>query len=128
MFKLIVGLISVMFANVLLGTNLAQLKDEFNKKKAILGLLKVGGIVFSILLMLGCAYCTQDIIVANINGSNANLLDAMRIIFISAITYYGTQDINKLINILKVKIEVKVESKEPTIQIPEKNIIKVGDE
>lgn len=128
MFKLIVGLISVMFANVLLGTNLAQLKDEFNKKKAILGLLKVGGIVFGILLMLGCAYCTQDIIVANINGSNANLLDAMRIIFISAITYYGTQDINKLINILKVKIEVKVESKEPTIQIPEKNIIKVGDE
>lgn len=117
-----------MLANVLLGSNLAKLKDEFNKKKAIAGLLKIGSIILAVLLMLGCAYCTQNIIVANINGSNVNLLDAMRIIFISAITYYGAQVINKLINILKVKVVVKEETKESTIQISEKNIIKVGDE
>lgn len=128
MFNLLIGLVAVMVANFLLGTNLAKLKDEFNKKKMISGLLKIGGIVLGVGAMLICAYFTQDIIVANINNQNVNLLDAMRLIFITGITFYGAQSIKKLVNILQVKVEIENKSEEQTISIPEKNIIKVEGE
>lgn len=127
MFDLLIGLVAVMVANFFLGTNLAKLKNNFDKKKMTSGLLKIGGIVLGIVSMLVCAYSTQDIIVANINSQNMNLLDAMKAIIISIITYYGAQDITKLVNIFKVKVPVKEKTEEKTISIPEKNIIKLGD-
>ena len=117
------GLVSVMIANFLLGTNLAKLKDEFNKKKMWSGLLKIGGIVLGIGAMLVCAYFTQDIMVANINGQNVNLLDVMRLIFISGITFYGAQAIKKLVNTLQVKVEVQNKTEEDAILISKDNII-----
>ena len=123
MINLLMGLVSVMIANFLLGTNLAKLKDEFNKKKMWSGLLKIGGIVLGIGAMLVCAYFTQDIMVANINGQNVNLLDAMRLIFISGITFYGAQAIKKLVNTLQVKVEVQNKTEEDAILISKDNII-----
>ena len=128
MIDLLIGLVAAMVANFLLGTNLATLKDEFDKKKMLSGLLKIGGVVLGVGAMLGCAYLTKNIMVININNQNVNLLDAMRIIFVAGITYYGAQDVSKLIKILNVKVPVAEKTKENTITISEKNIIKVGEE
>lgn len=128
MINLLIGLIASMIANILLGINLSKLKDEYDKDKMKSGLLKIGGIVLGIGAMLGCAYLTKDIMVININSQNVNLLDAMRTIFIAGITYYGAQDVSKLIKILNVKVPVADKIEENMITIPEKNIIKVGDE
>lgn len=125
MINLLIGLVAAMVANFLLGTNLATLKDEFDKKKMISGLLKIGGIVLGVMAMLVCAYCTRDIMVININSQNVNLLDAMKAIFVAGITYYGTQDISKLIKILNVKVPVAEKAKENTITISEQNIIEI---
>lgn len=127
MIKLLVGLVAVMVANFLMGTNLAKLKDEYNKEKCISGLMKIAGIVLGVLCMLICAYMTQDIIVTNINNQNVNLLDAMKLIFISAITVYSVQDIKKLIEIFKIKVDIKEKTEEKTISIPESNIIKIEE-
>ncbi len=127
MIDLLIGLVASMVANFLLGTNLATLKDEFDKKKMLSGLLKIVGIVVGVGAMLGCAYLTKDIMVVNINNQNVNLLDAMRIIFIAGITYYGAQDVSKLIKILNVKIPVAENTKENTITIPEHNIIEIEE-
>lgn len=128
MIDLLIGLVAAMVANFLLGTNLATLKDEFDKKKMLSGLLKIGGVVLGVGAMLGCAYLTKNIMVININNQNVNLLDAMRMIFVAGITYYGAQDVSKLIKILNVKVPVAEKTKENTITISEKNIIKVGEE
>lgn len=128
MINLLFGLVTAMVANFLLGTNLATLKDEFDKKKMLSGLLKIGGIVLGVGAMLGCAYLTKDIMVSNINNQNVNLLDAMEAIFIAGITYYGAQDVSKLIKILNVKVPVAEKTKENTITISEQNIIEVEEE
>ena len=128
MINLLIGLVASMVANFLLGTNLATLKDEFDKKKMLSGLLKISGVVLGVGAMLGCAYLTKDIMVININNQNVNLLDAMRMIFIAGITYYGAQDVSKLIKILNVKVPVAEKTKENTITIPEQNIIEIEEE
>lgn len=128
MINLLIGLVAAMVANFLLGTNLATLKDEFDKKKMLSGLLKIGGVVLGVGAMLGCAYLTKDIMVININNQNVNLLDAMRMIFVAGITYYGAQDVSKLIKILNVKVPVAEKTKENTITIPEQNIIEIEEE
>lgn len=127
MINLLIGLVASMIANFLLGTNLATLKDEFDKRKMISGLLKIGGIVLGVIAMLICAYYTRDIMVININSQNVNLLDAMKAIFVAGITYYGTQDVSKLIKILNVKVPVAEKTKENTITIPEENIIETEE-
>lgn len=128
MIDLLIGLVAAMVANFLLGTNLATLKNEFDKKKMLSGLLKIGGVVLGVGAMLGCAYLTKDIMVININNQNVNLLDAMEAIFIAGITYYGAQDVSKLIKILNVKVPVAEKTKENTITIPEQNIIEIEEE
>lgn len=128
MINLLIGLIASMIANILLGVNLSKLKDEYNKDKMKSGLLKIGGIVLGIGAMLGCAYLTKDIMVININSQNVNLLDAMRTIFIAGITYYGAQDVSKLIKILNVKVPVADKSDENMITISENNIIKIKED
>lgn len=128
MIDLLIGLVAAMGANFLLGTNLATLKDEFDKNKMKSGLLKIAGIVLGVVAMLGCAYLTKDIMVININSQNVNLLDAMRTIFIAGITYYGAQDVSKLIKILNVKVPVADKTEENMIIVPEQNIIEIEEE
>ena len=127
MIKLSIGLISVMIANVIMGMTLAKLKSQFNKKKCLEGLFKIGSIVISILLMYLCSYLNSDIMVASINGMNVNLMDAIELLFTAGIVYYGSQDLIKLKDILNVKTEITDVVEKSTIKIPEENIIKVGD-
>ena len=128
MIRLSIGLVSVMIANVIMGMTLAKLKSKFSKKKCLEGLVKVGSIIISILLMYLCSYLNSDIMVASINGMNVNLMDAIELLFTAGIVYYGSQDLIKLKDILQVKTEITDVAEQSTIKIPEENIIKVGEE
>ena len=126
MFGLLLGLICLMFANFLLGTNLATLKKEYDKDKMVSGIIKIGGVVLGIVFMLGSAYLTKDIIVANVNNQNVNLLDGMKYVFMAGIVFYGAQDVNKLVKILKVNVPISEKTEQETISIKKDNLLDRG--
>ena len=104
--NIVVGLIFVMVSNILLGTSLAKLKQEFSKKKLINGLVKAGLIILSISLMYGCSYLNPNIMIATINGQEVNLISGMKLIFTAGIIYYGLQSLIKLKDLLKLNINI----------------------
>lgn len=106
MIKIIIGLISVMIANVLLGVTLAKLKKEFNKEKLLNGLVKYLSIIIGVLLMYLAGYLNSDIMIANINNVEVNLMTAIEVLFISGIVYYGVQDLIKLKNLLGLSSDI----------------------
>ena len=106
MIKIIIGLVSAMLANVLLGVTLAKLKQEFKKEKLLSGLVKYLGIVLGVLLMYLTGYLNPDIIVANINGIEVNLMAGIEVLFISGIIFYGMQDLIKLKNLLGLSNDI----------------------
>jgi small basic protein len=128
MIKLSIGLVSVMVANIIMGTTLAKLKSKFSKKKCLEGLVKVGSIIISILLMYLCSYLNADIMIASINGMNVNLMDGIKLLFTAGIIYYGSQDLIKLKDILQLKTEISNLQEKPTIKVPTENIIKIETE
>ena len=127
MLNLFIGLVATMLANVLLGMTLAKLKQNFNKKKFLEGLVKVISILLGIGLMYLTSYLNPDILVANINGTNVNLIDAIKLLFMAGIVMYGSQDLTKLRDILKLKTEINDLQEESTIKIPTENIIERGE-
>lgn len=127
MLNLFIGLVSTMVANVVLGMTLAKLKQTFNKKKMLEGLVKVVSVLSGVGLMYLTSYLNPDILVANINGTNVNLIDAIKLLFMAGIIMYGSQDLIKLKDILKLKTEVLELQEESTIKIPTDNIIERGD-
>ena len=128
MIRLSIGLVSVMVANIIMGTTLAKLKSQFSKKKCLEGLVKVGSIIISILLMYLCSYLNADIMVASINGMNVNLMDGIKLLFSAGIVYYGSQDLIKLKDILQLKTEITDVVEQSTIKVPKENIIKIETE
>ena len=127
MFGLLLGLICLMFANFLLGTNLTTIKKEYDKDKMVSGIIKIGGVVLGIVFMLGSAYLTKDIIVANVNNQNVNLLDGMKYVFMAGIVFYGAQDVNKLVKILKVNVPISEKTEQETISIKKDNLLDRGE-
>ena len=107
MWNLILGLIAVMGANIALGSSLAKLKEEFSKENLKRGLMKALMIISGLLLMLGCAYLNQDMIIASINNNNVTLLEAMKYLFTTGIMVYGIMDIGKLGKLLGLSTEVE---------------------
>ena len=115
MLNLFIGLVATMLANVLLGMTLAKLKQNFNKKKLLEGLVKVVSILSGVGLMYLTSYLNPDILVANINGTNVNLIDAIKLLFMAGIVMYSSQDLIKLKDILKLKTEINDLQEESTI-------------
>lgn len=107
MWNLILGLIAVMGANIALGSSLAKLKEEFSKENLERGLMKALMIISGLLLMLGCAYLNQDMIIASINNNNVTLLEAMKYLFTTGIMVYGIMDIGKLGKLLGLSTKVE---------------------
>ncbi len=107
MWNLIFGLIAVMGANIALGSSLAKLKEEFSKENLKRGLMKALMIISGLLLMLGCAYLNQDMIIASINNNNVTLLEAMKYLFTTGIMVYGIMDIGKLGKLLGLSTKVE---------------------
>ena len=122
-----IGLASVMLANVLMGVTLAKLKQNFNKKKLLEGLVKVVSVLSGIGLMYLTSYLNPDILVANINETNVNLIDGIKLLFMAGIVMYGGQDLIKLKDILKLKTEITDIQEKSTIKIPTENIINRGE-
>jgi hypothetical protein len=114
MWKIVIGLVCVMIANILLGAKLADLKDEFKWSKVWAGLFKSACVTLSAGLMYICSYYNPNIMIANINGINVNLISAMEALFIAGIIMYGYQDLNKLQAIIKTKVVIK-EAQEDSI-------------
>ena len=106
---------------------MAKLKQNFNKKKLLEGLVKVVSVLSGIGLMYLASYLNPDILVANINGTNVNLIDAIKLLFMAGIIMYGSQDLIKLKDILKLKTEITDIQEKPTIKIPTENIINRGE-
>lgn len=127
MLNLFIGLTATMLANILMGMTLAKLKQDFNKKKMLEGLVKVISILIGVGLMYLTSYLNPDILVANINGTNVNLIDAIKLLFMAGIIMYGSQDLIKLKDILKLKTEINDLQEESTIKIPTENIIDRGE-
>ena len=128
MLNIVLGLLGVMVANVLLGASLAKLQQEFSWKKMLSGGFKVICILGAAALMYGCSFLNPDIIIVSINNANVNLIEAMRYVGVVGITFYGAQDIKKLIDILKVNVEVSNPVDEPTIEVKQENYLDRGDE
>lgn len=127
MLNLFIGLVSTMVANVVLGMTLAKLKQTFNKKKMLEGLVKVVSVLSGVGLMYLTSYLNPNILVANINGTNVNLIDSIKLLFMAGIVMYGSQDLIKLKDILKLKTEINDLQEESTIKIPIENIIDRGE-
>ena len=106
MLKEVIGLVSVMIANILLGMTLAKLKKEFSKEKVKEGLVKYGCIIVGISLMYLCGYLNPNIITANIGGIDVNLVNGIDALFIAGIVFYGGQDLIKLRDLLGLKTEI----------------------
>ena len=106
MIKIVIGLVSVMIANVLLGVTLAKLKKEFNKEKLLNGLVKYLSIIIGVLLMYLAGYLNSDIMIANINNIEVNLMTAIEVLFVSGIVYYGMQDLIKLKDLLGLSNDI----------------------
>lgn len=107
MTNIIIGLICVMASNILLGTSLAKLKKKFNRKTLANGIFKAGLIIVSVLLMYTCSCLNPEIMVANINNQEVNLISGMELIFIAGIIMYGYQSLVKLKDLLKLKSDIK---------------------
>ena len=106
MIKIFIGLVSVMMANVLFGVTLAKLKKEFNKEKLLNGLVKYLSIIIGVLLMYLAGYLNSDIMIANINNVEVNLMTAIEVLFVSGIVYYGMQDLIKLKDLLGLSNDI----------------------
>ena len=106
MIKIIIGLISVMLANVMLGITLAKLKQEFKKEKLLDGLVKYAGILIGISLMYLTGYLNSDIMIATIDGIEVNLMTGIEVLFISGIVFYGMQDLIKLKDLLGLSNDI----------------------
>jgi hypothetical protein len=112
MIKIIIGLICVMLANIILGSSIAKLKKEWNISTFLNGLSKAGFIVLGAGLMYLCGHLNPNVLSISIDNQSYNIIDAMRIMFISGIVYYSGKDITKLRELLKIptKEESKTES------------------
>ena len=107
MWNIVLGLACVMVANILLGTSIAKIKKDFNWEKFWNGVIKCILVVVAILLMYYCSYLNPDIMVANINGQEVNLISGMEVLFIAGIVFYGCQSLIKLGKLLQLKTEIK---------------------
>ncbi len=107
MWKIIVGLMAVMLANIFLGMTLAELKKEFNKDNLYNGIFKAGCILVSCFFMYSCALLNPEIMVANINGIEVNLIEGMKLLFTAGIILYGGKDLMKLRDLLKISTKVE---------------------
>ena len=104
--NIVIGLVSLMLANILLGVTISTFKSEFRFKRLLAGLFKCLFIVLGIILMYLCGYLNPDIIVADIGGVSMNLNDAIKALFIAGIMMYGYKDLVKLKELIGVSTSI----------------------
>lgn len=126
-YKIVIGLICVMLANVLFGSSLAKVKQEFEKKRFWNGFYKVITIIIGVILMCVTAYFNPNILMISINDTNLNLKDGMETIIIAGIAMYGAMDLKKIAQLIGVSTIVNDVNETSIITVPEENYIKRDD-
>ena len=109
--QVIVSLICLMLANILIGTKLADLKQEFNKEKLVSGISKA---VFT-LIGLALIYASTIVFpmeVATINGTMVTTLTGTTILLKGANLIYAGKVLLKIKDIFMLNIPVEVLSKD----------------
>ena len=104
MTELLIGLLFAMLANILLGASVASLTSNFSKEKLLNGIFKGVCISIALILMYYCSALNPNILVLNINGTNVNMIDGIKLIFTAGIMLYGAKDLIKLKELLGVEI------------------------
>ena len=104
--EIIIGLLCVMIANILLGATLAKFKENFKWNTLFKGIFKAVCVSLGVGLMYYCGYLNPNILAVNINGTDMNLIDGLRLVFIAGIVYYGYGDLTKLKDILKLDMNI----------------------
>lgn len=129
--ELALGLLCVMGANVLLESVIGKFGDHFTFRCFMVIITKYLCIIVSFVLLYVAAYYNPDVIVANINNSNVNLMDSMKILFISGIIMYACKDLVKLKDVLKIPVDIMdgeessvLDVKDEIVSIPVNNDIK----
>lgn len=126
-YKIVIGLICVMLANVLFGSSLAKVKQEFEKKRFWNGFYKAIMITIGVILMCVTAYFNPDILMISINNTNLNLKDGMETIIIAGIAMYGAMDLKKIAQLIGVSTIVNDVKETSIVTVPEENYIKRDD-
>ena len=107
MLNIVIGLICLMVANIILGSSISIFDENFDINIFFKGVLKVLFLSFGFILIYYAGYLNPNVIVININNIDLNLIDAIKYIFIMGIVYYGYEDLSKVIDILKIKANIK---------------------
>lgn len=106
-FKVIISLICLMIANIVIGTKIADFKQEFNKEKLVNGISKA---IFT-LIGLALIYASTMVFpmnVAEINGEMVTTLTGATILLKGANLIYAGKVLVKIKDIFALNIPVEV--------------------
>ena len=110
-FKVIISLICLMIANIVIGTKIADFKQEFNKEKLVNGISKA---IFT-LIGLGLIYGSTVVFpmnVAEINGEMVTTLTGATILLKGANLIYAGKVLVKIKDMFALNIPVEVTKNE----------------
>lgn len=103
--KIVIYVISAIIAiggNIILGSAIADFKNEFSKQIAVLGLKKAGAI-----LLVGAGLYYVGILMPDlkVEALGVNLTDAITTMAYSIVAIYVGKDVDNLMTLLKLKTE-----------------------
>lgn len=122
MWKLLLGLLCLMGANIALGASLAKLKEEFNKDNLINGGFKAGMIILALILIYVCGILNPDMIIGSINQENITLMKGLEYLYTTGIVLYGAMVLGKIGKLIGVSTTVQSPTKEEIIEIKRDDI------
>jgi len=129
--ELAIGLLCVMGANVLLETVVGKFGEHrFTFRCFMIIVMKYLCIIVSFVLLYIAAYYNPEVIVANVNNSDVNLMDSMKILCISGIIMYAAKDLIRIKDLLKIPVDIVeeenkvIEEMEDVVSVPVDNNIK----
>lgn len=123
-YKLVIGLVCVMLANIVFGSSLAKIKKEFKKDTFFNGIYKAFSIVVGVVLMCTMAHFNPDTLLVSINNVNLDMKSAIETIITSGIIFYGGMDLKKMAELIGVSTKINGVTDKETVNIPEENYIK----
>lgn len=121
------GFACVMLTNILLGSTLAGLQKNWSWKKFWSGFYKVGTIIVGVCLLYLAFYLNPTIQIVSFGGTNLNLLEALKTIFVAGIVTYGAIDLKKLVEIFNLKITFDDPVEKDVVKVPAEDIVDYND-
>ena len=100
------GLISLMMANILLGTGLSIIDNtqEFDIKKLKKGILKSLLVIVSFSLVYVCGLLNPNVVSIDINGQTVNLISGINIMLTLSAGLYAKKVFDKLGEVINLNV------------------------